>query len=241
MLGQRILAEHKALVLVGGLGTRLKSVYSEGPKAMAPIRGKPFLDHLLRGLARAGFVDVVLCVGYRHEPIREFFGDGSRIGLNLHYSIERELLGTAGAIRLGAIKFASGERVFAINGDTLHPIDYTEMLRFHNRKRANCTITLAEVQDAVRYGSVELQPSGRVIGFLEKNAPSGRSLVNSGTYIFEPNVIDAIPADRPVSLEREVLPLILGELVVGFTSQAYFIDIGVPADYIRAQTELEEL
>jgi mannose-1-phosphate guanylyltransferase len=235
------LTKHKVLILVGGLGTRLLSMYAEGPKAMAPIHGAPFLAYLLAKLSDEGFEEVVLCVGHKHQTIQDHFGDGSSSGLRIEYSVEEELLGTGGAIRLAAQRFAPGQRVFAMNGDTLHALDYSAMLQFHGEHRAKCTIGLAEVGDASRYGSVELDEAGRVSAFREKSAVAHPGLVNSGTYILEPDVVEAIPAGRPVSLEREVLPTLLDDKLMGFPASGYFIDIGVPEDYLRAQKELGKL
>jgi NDP-sugar pyrophosphorylase family protein len=236
---QTAVSDHKALVLVGGLGTRLRAVYADGPKAMAPINGRPFLALLLERLARSGFKDVVLCVGYRAEAIQSWFKDGAEFGLRIQYSIEDQLLGTAGAIRLGVDRFAAGQRVLAMNGDTWHALDYHAMLEHHLGERSVCTIALTEVPDAGRYGSVELNSNSRVTGFLEKSAAVHRGWINSGTYLLEHEVIELIPADRVVSLEREVLPRLIQSNVVGFCSNAYFVDIGIPADYQRAQQELE--
>jgi NDP-sugar pyrophosphorylase family protein len=235
------LARHKVLVLVGGLGERLQSVYADGPKAMAPIHGTPFLAHLLARLEQADFEHVVLCVGYRHEQIQNWFGDGASAGLRISYSVEEELLGTGGAIRLGAERFAKGQRIFAMNGDTLHTIDFTAMLGFRQAHRAHCTVGLTSVAEAGRYGSVELDTSGVITAFREKNGTARGGLVNSGTYIVEPEVLEGIPEDRPVSLEREVLPQWLKNGLVGFSASGYFIDIGVPEDYLRAQQELKRL
>ena len=238
---QSDLIKHKVLVLVGGLGTRLQSVYADGPKAMAPIHGIPFLAYLLARLQQAGFEDVVLCVGYRHQQIRHWFGNGTTSGLRLRYSVEAELLGTGGAMRRGAQQFAKGERIFTMNGDTIHAIDFAAMLRFHEEQRAGCTIGLASVSESGRYGSVELGDGGRITAFREKDAVARCGLVNSGTYIVEPELIEAIPEGRPVSLEREVLPHWLNDRLMGFSASGYFIDIGVPEDYLRAQQVLKSL
>ena len=233
-----------ALVLAGGLGTRLRGIY-DGPKCMAPVGGRPFLEYLLRWLRHAGIKDLVMCVGHKREQIEEWLGDGSQHGFCVRYSAEKGLLGTAGAIRLAA-SMVNAETCLVLNGDSLMELDLAEMYRIHWLKKAEATLALVRVQDASRYGTVQLDDQGKVVAF-HANTHSGRSdpgttaaipFVNGGIYVIERRLLDVIPAGVPVSLEKQILPRLAGRNLCGFVASGFFIDIGVPADYARAQTEL---
>jgi NDP-sugar pyrophosphorylase family protein len=232
-----------ALVLVGGLGTRLRSAYAEGPKALAPIDGRPFLAFLLQQLADAGLTRVVLCAGYRAEQIEQWLGDGrtltsGSLDLDISYSREDEPLGTAGALALAYSRYARGERVLAMNGDSILQLSLAAMLDTHMKREAEATIALAQVPDTSRYGCVEVNEEGWVTSFREKSLELPSGFINGGVYLFEPSVMDRIVQGRPVSLEREVLPAQLSRGLLAFKSDGYFIDIGIPEDLARAQTEL---
>lgn len=228
-----------ALVLVGGLGTRLRPAYADGPKALAPIEGKPFLAYLLKQLADAGLTRVVLCVGYRAEQIEQWLGDGKSNGLNVSYSREDEPMGTAGALGLAYSRYARGERVLALNGDSILQLSLAAMWDAHKSRGAAATIALAHVPDTSRYGGVEVNEQGWVTSFREKS--SGElvpGFINGGVYLLEPPVMDMILNGQLRSIEREVLPAQLSRGLLGFKSDGYFIDIGIPEDLARAQTEL---
>jgi D-glycero-alpha-D-manno-heptose 1-phosphate guanylyltransferase len=227
-----------ALVLVGGLGTRLRSVYADGPKALAPIEGKPFLAYLLKLLANAGLSRVVLCVGYRAEQIEQWLGHGKSLGLNVSYSREDEPMGTAGALGLAYSRYARGERILAMNGDSILQLSLAAMWNAHISRGAGATIALAQVPDTSRYGSVEVNENGWVTSFHEKSGEPCPGFINGGVYLFEPSVMDSILDGHRVSLEREVLPAQLSRGLLAFRSAGYFIDIGVPHDLVRAQSEL---
>jgi NDP-sugar pyrophosphorylase family protein len=233
-----------ALILAGGLGTRLRPAFAAGPKSLAPVRGKPFLDYLLGRLALSGVRDVILCIGYKAAQIQEYARDGEEWGLRIRYSVEEKLLGTAGALKK-AEEHISGEEVFAINGDTYLDVDLARMLAFHRERSALVTIAAARVRDAERYGSLELGDSGRVMAFQEKIGAGeaarggGTQLINGGVYVVSRKCLASIRPDCTISLEKEVLPaLITSEGVFGFVTDGFFVDIGVENDYNRAQTEL---
>jgi len=244
------LSRSPALVLVGGLGTRLRAAYADGPKALAPIGGKPFLAYLLEQLADAGFRRVVLCSGYRAEQIEQWLGDGgSRDGremaLDIRYSREDEPLGTAGALGLAYSRYARGERVLAMNGDSILQMSLAAMWELHSERRAEATVALARVEDTSRYGSVAVNEEGWVTSFCEKSgecsggsAARASGFINAGVYLFEPSVMDAVVADHRASLERDVLPAQISRGLLAFKSDGYFIDIGIPEDFARAQREL---
>ena len=202
---------------------------------MAPIAGRPFLEHLLRFLRRGGMRRVVLCAGYGAEAIRAHFGQGREMDLEIVYSIETELQGTGGAIRLGAAALPA-ERFIVLNGDSFVEIDIPGMLDFHQSHGSNLTVALARVPDTGRFGAVDLEPgTARLRGFGEKQR-GGAGLINAGVYLVDRAVTDAIP-QGVVSFERDVLPRQLERGGYGFVTEGLFIDIGIPADYERLAAE----
>ncbi len=221
--------EIPAVVLAGGLGTRLQSIAAGAPKVMMPISGKPFLEHLLHYMWRQGVRRVVLCVGHRADAIRTHFGSGSALGMDLSYVVEDVLLGTGGALRQGALA-AGTPTVFGINGDSFVELDFGNILRFHRTKRARLTVALVQVDEAVRFGAVDVDASsGRITAFGEKSR-QGPGLISAGAYVLERAAIDGIPSGV-ASLEYDVLPKEQG--VYGFLTGGLFVDIGTPAAYRR--------
>lgn len=229
------------LILAGGLGTRLQSAYADGPKVMAPVAGRPFLSYLLGAVAAAGLRNVILCVGHRFELIQAWLGDGAERGISVEYSIETKPLGTGGALRLAHPKLARAQRFFVLNGDSFLQIDFRKMFENHIRGVVDATMALARVDDSSRYGTVSVDDSGMVTEFSEKSGEHVPGTINAGIYLMESSVLELIPADRFVSLEREVLPRLLNAGLRGFSVDGYFIDIGVPDDYVRAQAELADI
>ncbi|HCX34360.1 MAG TPA: D-glycero-D-manno-heptose 1-phosphate guanosyltransferase [Rhodocyclaceae bacterium] len=225
----------EAIILAGGLGTRLRSTVPDLPKPMAPVGARPFLAHVLDQLVQAGFESVVLAVGFRHEAIRAHFGDGYR-NLVLRYSVESEPLGTGGAIRL-ACGQVSGEEVFVLNGDTYLRADYRAMLDAHTSAAARLTIAACHVQDVARYGALEIE-GGIVRGFREKGS-SGPGWINAGTYVLGRALRESLPKAGAFSFEQDVLVPEVGILrPLVFEADGPLIDIGVPDDYARAQEVL---
>jgi len=222
----------QAIVLAGGLGTRLRSVVTDLPKPMAPVAGRPFLAWILDRLVQAGFERVVLAVGHRHQTIQGHFGPAYR-GIALDYSVEEQPLGTGGALRLAAGRIGSWP-VFVLNGDTYLDLDYRAMLGAHLRGREQMSLAVCQVPDAGRYGALELQ-DGHVHGFLEKGRP-GPGAINAGTYLLSQGVLDRIPRGEPFSFEQQLLVPEIGTIrPAAFATDGLFIDIGVPEDYARAQ------
>jgi NDP-sugar pyrophosphorylase family protein len=207
---------------------------------MAPVAGRPFLHYLLRMVQAAGFRRVVLCVGYRHEEIEAWAGDGSALGLEISYSVEDKPLGTAGALRLAVARFSIEGDFLAMNGDTLVEVDFEELSRVHLRNRARATMVLAHSCDTSRYGRVDFDEEGCVTAFLEKSSTAGESYINAGVYLFGHRVLNDVPEDIAVSLEREVLPRLVGKGLFSIGTRNFFIDIGVPEDFSRAQVEFKE-
>jgi D-glycero-alpha-D-manno-heptose 1-phosphate guanylyltransferase len=222
----------EAIVLAGGLGTRLSSVVSNLPKPMAPVAGRPFLAVVFDQLVAAGFETVVLAVGYRHEAIRAHFGDAYH-GLALKYSVESEPLGTGGAMRLaGAL--TSAREVFVLNGDTYLELDFGKMLDAHLDAGASLTLAVCHVSDVKRYGALEMG-KGIVTGFHEKGR-SGPGWINGGSYVLGPELRTRFPRHGAFSFEQDVLlPDVAGIRPLAYPAHGLFIDIGVPEDYARAQ------
>jgi NDP-sugar pyrophosphorylase family protein len=221
-----------AAILCGGLGTRLRPVAGDTPKALVEIAGTPFLDRLLAHLAASGLHDVVLCTGVGADRVAAHCGDGSRWGLEIRSSREDTPLGTGGALRLARGLIASSP-FLVLNGDSFVDADPRALVSFHTARRAGATLLLVRVPDRSRFGSVRLGDGGRIAAFEEKGL-AGPGLVNAGVYALSRNVLDAIPAGRPVSLESEVFPALVGGGLFGFVAHARFIDIGTPESFREA-------
>ena len=231
-------------VLAGGLGTRLRSVVSDRPKVLAVVRGKPFLAHLLDQLVEAGVVRVVLLTGYKGEQIQEAFGSRYK-GLPLAYSMEPAPLGTAGALRFALPQLVQNSAqagagaargVLMLNGDSCCRADFAQFRAFHERERADASLVLAHVADASRFGKVETSNDHRLEAFREKQQTNGAGWINAGIYLLKPELIAEIPADRPVSIEREMFPQWLRtRRLLGFQSNGAFLDIGTPESYQAAE------
>lgn len=226
-----------AIVLAGGMGTRLRSIVSDLPKPMANIQADPFLVYVLRNLVRQGISDVILSVGYKHEAIIGYFGDNFE-NLRIHYCIEEEPLGTGGAIRM-ALNQVPTQHAFVLNGDTLAILDYRQMLKAHTHSGTPLSMALKRVDDISRYGEVIM--SGRKIAAFREKEQSGPGLINVGVYLLNSGLFDGLELPRNFSFENDFLrPNLLSLAPEAFITEGYFIDIGVAEDYFRAQTELPE-
>jgi len=221
-----------AAILAGGLGTRLRSVVADRPKVLAGIRGRPFLAFLLDQLADAGLRNAVLCTGYMGHEVRAAFGDSHR-GVRLAYSQEPAPLGTGGAIRLAAEQLASPSAL-VLNGDSYCQLDVGAFWADHCAAGSRATLALVRVDDASRFGQVELDPSHRILRFEEKGARTGAGWINAGMYLIDRQWIEAIPAGRAVSLEREVFPGWIDRGLRGWPGSGPFLDIGTPESYREA-------
>ena len=198
-----------AIVLVGGLGTRLHPLTLTAPKQMLPVAGRPMIEHVVSGLGRHGVDRVVLSLGYREDAFQAAYPDGRCAGASLECAVEPEPLGTAGAIRFAwRASDRPDETFLVVNGDVITALDITELLRLHRTARAEATMHLTGVDDPSRYGVAAIGADGRVRDFIEKPAPGEApgNWVNAGTYAMEPSVIDRIPDEGRVSVEDEVFP-----------------------------------
>ncbi len=232
----------KAILLVGGRGTRLRPLTVNTPKPMLPVAGVPFVAHQLAQARAAGVDEVVLATHYRADVFQDWLADGTRLGLHVQYVVEDAPLGTGGAIRNAAnhLVVDGDDPVLVFNGDVLSGHDIRAQLGLHRERGADITLYLTEVSDPRAFGCVPTDPEGRVSAFLEKSPHPVTNTVNAGCYVFRRSIIDRIPVDRPVSVERETFPQLLsaGVSVMGYVDTAYWLDLGTPQDYIRGSRDL---
>ena len=226
---------NEAIILAGGAGTRLKSVVADLPKPMADVAGRPFLAYQLDYLAAAGVGHVVLSVGYLCERIMEWFGDNYQ-GIRISYAVEEEPLGTGGGIR-ESINLTTADNLLVLNGDTWFPVCLRSLEEAHDNSRSDLTMALKLLSDFERYGTVSFS-GGRVTGFSAKGFCQ-QGYINGGVYLLDRAVADHFPERRSFSFESDFLePMVQRIDICPFVSDAYFIDIGIPEDYQRAQIEL---
>jgi mannose-1-phosphate guanylyltransferase len=222
-----ILKPSTAIILAGGLGTRLRAAVSDRPKVLAPAAGRPFLDYVLAYLAGQGIRQVILSAGYLADQVRSFAGSGKRWGLAVQYAVEETPLGTGGALRLAARGLA--EPFFALNGDTLFVVDLQSLWKTHTAAGAAATIALLPVEAGRERGCVALDSGGKILAFDEKPAGAGQAVVNGGVYVLEPNALETVPEGQPVSIERELFPRLSAQgRLFGQVQHGYFADIGTP-------------
>ncbi len=225
------LASLTTLVLAGGLGTRLRPVVSDRPKALAEVGGRPFLAHLLGWLEGQGVRRVILCTGYLGEAVEAAFGDRQG-ALSLLHSREPEPLGTAGALAW-ALRHPVSDPMLVLNGDAFLETDLGAFLAWYQALAVRQGVLLMSVPDRSAFGGVELGEGGRIERFLEKGA-AGPGPVNAGVYLLHPEDLRALPLDRPTSLERDCFPSWAGRTLYGFQADGSFHDIGTPESYRAA-------
>ena len=256
----------QAILLCGGMGTRLRSVVSDRPKPMADICGKPFLQYLLEMLRDKGITEVIFALGYMGEMIEEYFQDGSAFGLKIAYSYEEEPLGTGGAIRNALPKILE-EDVLVLNADTYFPMDYQGLYHFHQENDGDFSLATRAVPDISRYGAVRRDSAGRILAWNEKLGDGGqqpgegskqpiegnaqqaasaspKSLsgeINGGIYVMKKSLIAEIPEGKQ-SLEQDCIPKWLseGKRIFGLPFHGYFMDIGIPEDYRQFILDVEQ-
>ncbi|MBT5139801.1 MAG: NDP-sugar synthase [Acidimicrobiaceae bacterium] len=231
----------KAVVLVGGFGTRLRPLTLTSPKQMLPVIDRPMLEHVIGRLGGHGVDEVVLSLGYKEDVFREAYPNNECAGVALAYAVEPEPLDTAGAVRFAADAAGINETFIVINGDVFTDLDVTSVWNRHHEIGAEATIALTPVDDPSRYGVVPTDPAGKVLGFVEK-PPAGEAptnWINAGTYVLEPSVLQRIETGRKVSIERETFPAIVADGGLwAVQSEAYWVDAGTPETYIQIQLDL---
>lgn len=224
----------EAIILAGGLGTRLKGVISDIPKPMAPVCGKPFLEYLLSSLLKWKISKIILSVGYKNEVIKKYFGDNFK-GIKIVYVVEKEPLGTGGAISL-ALKKVQGNNVFILNGDTYFDVDLNAFAQFCIKEKSGFGIALKQMKNFDRYGTVNLH-GNRIIQFNEKQAVA-EGFINCGIYYLNKKSFNQFNFPEKYSFETEFLEKNIAECnFIGYPGSGYFIDIGIPEDFLKAQQE----
>jgi mannose-1-phosphate guanylyltransferase len=229
-----------AILLVGGFGTRLMPLTKNTPKPMLTVAGIPVTEHQIAMAKAAGITEIVLATSYLSEVFIPYFGDGSKWGIKIKYAVEKEPLGTGGAIRNAAQLLDSDQSVVILNGDVLSSHDLAEQILQHESHDADVTLHLTQVEDARAFGCVPTDSNGRVTAFLEKMENPVTNQINAGCYVFNPRVITAIPLDTVVSVERETFPQLVasGAKVFGYVENAYWLDIGTPRALLKASIDI---
>jgi mannose-1-phosphate guanylyltransferase len=232
----------QAIVLVGGEGTRLRPLTETIPKPVLTRVDRPFLAYMVEWLAAHGVTEVVLACGFLPDALRDALDDGEHAGVRLRYVTEPERRGTAGAIRFAAEALGDDleDSFLALNGDVLTDLDLTALIEAHRQSGAHATLTVHPVDDAAAYGLIRLDTEGRVLDFVEKTGERAPGEINAGAYFLERSVLDLIPSDREVSIEREVFPRLVGEGLHGLCLDGYWMDIGTPASYLQASWDILE-
>jgi len=225
----------EAIILAGGFGTRLKEVVADVPKPMAPVNGKPFLDYLIKYLRYYRIEKIILSVGHLSEVIIAHYGD------QFIYSIEKEPLGTGGGIRL-ALEKCTSTNVLVLNGDSFFDIDLEIFYNKHNEAISDCSLALRKVENAARYGTLQMGEMGVIKEFKEKAGQLVPGIINAGVYLLDRQVfLDETTEKKAFSIEKDYFEKNVTKLnLYGFTFKGYFIDIGIPEDYQRAQNDFKE-
>jgi mannose-1-phosphate guanylyltransferase len=228
------------ILLVGGFGTRLMPLTKNTPKPMLTVAGLPVTEHQLAMAKKAGITTVVLATSYLSEVFIPYFGDGSKWGMNLLYAIEKQPLGTGGAIRNAAKLLTGDESIVVFNGDVLSSHNLSQQILEHEANNADVTLHLTEVEDARAYGCVPTDSDGRVTAFLEKMDSPVTNTINAGCYVFKASVVKAIPEDRVISVERQIFPELVEKhgQVFGFIDDSYWLDIGTPKALLKGSIDL---
>jgi len=231
----------RAIVLVGGFGTRLRPLTNEKPKQILTVGNKPMLENVIENLSTHGVVEVILSMGFQPSAFVDAYPDEMCAGLPLKYVVEPEPLDTAGAIRFAALQSAVNETFLVCNGDVITDVDISELAAFHRNTGAEATISLTPTDNPSRYGIVPTDDHGQVTGFIEK--PTGpnfkTNLINAGYYVMEPSTLDRIESDRPVSVETEIFPKMAEDKrLYAVSSEAYWIDAGTPETFLQANLDL---
>jgi mannose-1-phosphate guanylyltransferase len=230
----------QAVILVGGEGTRLRPLTSTVPKPVVPLVDRPFISFMLEWLKAHGIDDVIMSCGFLATSVRNVLGDGSELGIRLRFVEEPDPRGTA-----GALKYAESlldERFLMLNGDVLTDIDLSAQIAQHEATGATATLALVPVADPTNYGLVHVNDDRSVRDFLEKPSPDAidTNMISAGAYVLERSILELVPADRNVSIEREVWPRLVGNGLYAFSSESYWLDIGTPDRYLQGTFDIIE-
>jgi mannose-1-phosphate guanylyltransferase / phosphomannomutase len=231
----------KAVILVGGEGTRLRPITFLNPKPMLPLVNKPFMENFVLWIKSHGIKDIIFSAGYMSEVFKNYFGNGERFSLNIKFVEEKEPLDTCGGVK-NVEKYLDNDSFMVFNGDILSSVNLTDMIAFHREKEADITISLTSVEDPAAYGLVPVNGDGKVLRFLEKPGQDEiiTDLINAGIYIIEPHVMKLVPECERYSFERQLFPEVLkkGYKIFGYTFNSYWIDVGTPMKYLTANQDV---
>jgi len=231
-IGERSSEKIDVIILAGGLGTRLKGMFPDLPKALSPVNGRPFLDYILDFLEESGAVNnVILAVGYMAEQIIEIYAKKREYKFGILFSREETQLGTGGAIKR-ALQYVTTYDVLTMNGDSYIGVSVKDLIAFHKEKNAAMTIVMKEIDDPGRYGLIEFDNNYRISSFNEKQTDRAKGYINTGLYLFKKYIFNEIEKDKKISLEQELIPLFIDKSVYGFIARGKFIDIGIPETYL---------
>jgi len=222
-----------AVILAGGLGTRLRQAVSDRPKVMAEIKGKPFLYYLLDQLADTGIERVIISTGYMADTVEDIMGTSYK-SLHVDYSKEKTPLGTAGALKL-VEQSLDMDQCLVMNGDSYTEFDPSSLLVSHKQQNANITLLVKAVDDTSRFGTIQMNEHNAILQFMEKGSSTGAGLINAGIYIIKTSALQKIPGKIPYSLEYDFFPDMIGKNIYGFETNGNFIDIGTPESYAKAE------
>lgn len=235
-----MLKTNEAIILAGGLGTRLSHLLPDLPKCMAPVNNKPFLEYLLNYLSKQNIKKIILSVGYRYEPIINYFGHSFK-NLSIKYAIEPEPLGTGGAIAYAA-RYTENQNFFILNGDTIFPANLEKLELAHFNKNADISILIKRLDNTSRFGTVIINKNYKITGFKEKQNINLKGYINGGIYIINKNILNNKNLNKKFSFEKDLLEkYYIDNNFYALNSDAYFIDIGVPEDYHKAEKEFPNL
>lgn len=228
--------KREAVILAGGMGSRLKSIVNDRPKPMALINNKPFLYYLLSNLKKEGFKHIILAVGFKHKIISDFFGNSFK-EMDITYAIEEKPLGTGGGI-LNALKYSREKQTFILNGDTYFPVPFDKMEKLAVEKESDLIIALRKLNDVSRFGTISIDSKNRVVNFIEKTNISESGLINGGIYLIKNASFSELPFPEKFSFEEDFIMADFQEKhFFGIPFNNYFLDIGVPESYKQAQTD----
>lgn len=229
----------QALILAGGLGTRLRPLTDKIPKPLLPVNNQPFLFHLVKFLKNQGIREFILATGYKEEMIENYFGSGKKLGLKIIYSRETTPLDTGGAIKQ-AEDLIKDKNILILNGDSFFELNINKMLEFHQKINQPITMAVAEIKDPSRSGQIKINSNNIIAEFKEKGQEKEKSYINAGVYIFQKDVLKDFPKSKKISLEKEIFPQFLGK-ISAFKTQGYFIDIGIKQDYEKFNQDIKKL
>ena len=229
----------EAIILAGGFGTRLKTLVNDVPKSMALVNGKPFLEYILNFLSGQGIQKVILSVGYMNDAIQSQLKNHYK-NILISYAIEEEPLGTGGGI-LNALKIVEGTRAVVLNGDSMFRIDLNALHNLHETNKADITLALRYLEDTSRYGSVKIDQTKQITGFTEKGTEASPGYINGGIYLINKEFFNAHKFPEKFSIEKDCFEKLFSRSrMFGYPARGYFLDIGIPEDYMRAQDEFKQ-